>query len=306
MGNKTNMSNFKTQTIFIVIAVILLVSSVKANTIKTIRLEAVSCELYAEFCLPVSAKELTNYQLLDNGSAWDGDFAPCGLERVGNKLVANAVALRLEVGTHRLELVGTENQSFLVEVTCETTRQKNCKDVIDGTNAINTADNSLEIEIAPSDLLHYDILVDGQSYDGAIAPAQVKAKDAFNVADLFGETFFVETFKVNGKSFQGAFNAPKALVQKMNEWDEKGNWSLNAKGILVGGHSSQVYSDMTIAVKSTGERYLYERFTLNVAGASSIKVANNALVEVKHFATGCSDSISLDGHGSVRSGTASK
>lgn len=305
-----NLTTIKKQALLIIVATFFLANSVFGNAVKPVQLQAVSCELYAEFCLPLSAKELADYQLFDNGAAWDGSFAPCGLERIENEkgqaLIANGVALRLPVGNHHIVLKGRDTKEFQVEVTCEATRAKNCKDVIDSGRAFDAKNNSIEIEIAPSDMLHYDLSVNGKAYTGTITPAQIKAMDAYNVADLQGETFFIESFEINGTLFQATFDSPLALVRQMNEWDVKGNWTLNNKGILVGGNSSQVYSDMIIGVKSTGERYAYEHFTYNVATASSINVQGNAIVQVKHFATGCSDSISLNETGMPTNGTASK
>ncbi len=108
--------------------------------------------------------------------------------------------------------------------------------------------------IDPSNLI---IKIDGQTYFGQVDYCQVDTIYRYTLSTLYGfgklGPYFLNSWKINGQSYSGQFLDVNELVNLMNQWDPKGNWTYDENTLLIGGGvSGTIYSEMEVMVLSLG------------------------------------------------------
>lgn len=130
------------------------------------------------------------------------------------------------------------------------------------------------IGIAANNLSNYTLSVDGQLYTGLTKGCDFDTIISYSYHTLpgLGSTgpYRLESWVVNGVKFTGDFNNLPALLNMMNQWDPKGNWSQIAASLTIkGGTPGGNYSQMVVtALANNTPAVLGMNFGLIAKGTS--------------------------------------
>lgn len=110
-------------------------------------------------------------------------------------------------------------------------------------------DLCLDIPLGESQF--YDLMVNGEAYQGMVSGCNFDTTYAYSYANLSGAgnlgPYMLDSWVVNGMTFTAEFQDMVELLDLMNFWDPTGNWVLNpVSQLIVGGDPSNAYSVMNV------------------------------------------------------------
>ena len=110
-------------------------------------------------------------------------------------------------------------------------------------------------DIAPAEIQNFVFTLDGNPVSGPFAVCKQDTLSIYSYEFLFGKgnagPYRLDSWIVNGQTFNGQFQTIPALVDSMNLWDPNGNWiHIPAAFQIRGGQASSVYTKMVLTVLS--------------------------------------------------------
>lgn len=114
-----------------------------------------------------------------------------------------------------------------------------------------SSNGNICLPIPLANIFDYTILDNGQLYSGGVMGCDFDTMFAYTYYTIPNQgsrgPYQLVSWMLNGASYTGTFNSLEELVAMMNQWDENGNWKLNASTLTIqGGVSASLYSRMSI------------------------------------------------------------
>ena len=114
------------------------------------------------------------------------------------------------------------------------------------------------LEYDLGEILLYDFFIDGLPYDGVFDICAFDTIVSYGFAAIPGNAMFgpynLQSWKVDGEDFSGAFDNVFEMVGLMNQLDPAGSWTLDTATLnIVSYNSSVAYGPMSIVQTSSGD-----------------------------------------------------
>ncbi len=148
----------------------------------------------------------------------------------------------------------------------------------------------VEIKLDALQLKHFEILVDGNVYQGEIIPNSQKEIHVYNLGGIGSGTFYVHAWECNGLNITGTFRSGNELAEYLTEMTDS-EWNFDVKReILYGGAEGGSYSQMELSkINDTGNVYSIKSGMVHITGSILIELPSNAKsVTVRDFTSGIS------------------
>ncbi|MCP4120126.1 MAG: T9SS type B sorting domain-containing protein, partial [Bacteroidetes bacterium] len=162
------------------------------------------------------------------------------------------------------------------------------------------AGGSYCLDIPYTEILEFEITDNGVVYDGEFSGCRYDT--AFNYSYVFLlqvaplGPYVLNSWTVNGTTFDGVFEDVRALRDSMNFWDPTGHWQLNEEMfVIMGGDPDNTYSDLQITQVMTGAIATLGLDDALVPLGTEMQVDTGYhLIVLKELSSGCTDTLQLD------------
>ncbi|MCP4124844.1 MAG: T9SS type B sorting domain-containing protein, partial [Bacteroidetes bacterium] len=150
-------------------------------------------------------------------------------------------------------------------------------------------------------LLDYEVVFDGENYEGAYSNCDMDSLFVYTYASLPGlgtvGPYSIDSWEANGNTFSGQAENITAILDSLNSWDPAGNWELDVLTFTIrGGDSHSAYGDLIITQLSSGlTSTLVSNFT-NIANGTEFTFIGEGYhsLYIKNNLTGCSDELIIE------------
>ncbi len=197
------------------------------------------------------------------------------------RLEPQSNSLEFSSGMHELVVVNTST-SCADTVNLTVNCANNCPPLVaDHASSVSMDDCATAafwcISLAPSELVNYDVEINGFNYEDAVTPCEFQtisvAYDLSQLQSTGRDPFRLESWLVNGQWFAGTFTDVSVFVDSVNSWHPVGNWMFDdASGILSSNNIGDQLSDMEFIFQGTNDQLYVLLEEQTEASASSLEV----------------------------------
>ncbi len=156
------------------------------------------------------------------------------------------------------------------------------------------------LTLSQNTLASYDFSINGAAYTGAFGGCNFEQELYYNYGALFGNgnagPYRLLSWMVDGQTTSGTFQDPQELESLMQQFDPRGNWSLNAAAFFIqGGNASAAYSSMRIIHDASGTYSELSPNPIDVATGTTITLPGDGNYElaVVDPVSGCSNELTV-------------
>ncbi len=172
-----------------------------------------------------------------------------------------------------------------------------CDEVFDQTSQTiitSTATNTYCIPIPPSEIVNFEVTIDGQPYAQSFTPCGFADVVVYSYAGLPAGPYTINSWVANGTSFSGVASNISTLVDQLNIWDANGDWVLNTATQTIQGGVGGTYSNLGITpVGGAPQSLVLSLVQFPLGSQVNIQGFGSHLVEVTAN-NGCEDAITVN------------